>query len=799
MDKLLSRIKALLPDIIFVILMASCISLALNSSLLINVSYFKILQITVFMTIMLLIIFWNAITVLAAFSIISSGLVVFISFFDKSHITSKIIYFTIDAFIRVYNYITVEGDISGLENLITMFISCVITLIMFFFILKLRLYYFSILSGSAFFAIWSINGFTVEYASFYIFTLTMILIYLYAVKSGKGKGNGQIAIANTQFLLSVIPIALIIFIMSYLMPSYKDPIQVPWLDSKVARLSNYITNAYEEYRYKNDFFSLNQMGFGDDDTVGGSVTSDSTEVLEVKTSKPVYLKAIGKDLYTGSGWKDSYTERKELMDSEGYAADELIETNFGLKLLNRQNQYSFDDLFQVNKLEISFLNLRTKSIFIPKGLISINAPDTIITANNNITTSAETLKKKGYRYEVIAQSPKYESEVYNQLLLNSYNGLYRSLLRRQQSIPWQWDDNRLQMQGSLYMSSFNKYIKLADYAVKADRIRSTYTVLPKELPQRVKDLAIKLTESKRTNYEKARAIEKYLSDNFPYTLQPGATPSDRDFVDYFLFEQKQGYCVHYASAMVVMARAAGLPARYVEGFRMASSADSSEDYIITNQSAHSWVEIYFEGAGWVPFEPTAPYNSDFYKREAVTTTDTEEITPDEEEATTEPKDLLTEDDTVGGTDTQGPSRFASIMLKTAIIIVVIIALGLIITVINFERRRHKIKKYKKLPSSNAMVRLYEELLYIMRKAGYGILDNETAIQYGKRIDGMFYIRPVSFEKISMTFTEARYGARQIDISKVEEYDKVYTCLLGIFIKEKGKLLYIINHYFLGSI
>lgn len=797
MDKLVSRIKILIPDIIFVVLMASCISLALISSLLINLSYFYVLKITIFAAFLFLLVFWNAITVLTTFSVVSSGLVVFISLFDKNSTASKIIYYVIEAFNRVYSYIFGDGNINGLEHQIALFIIFTVVFFMFFVILKFKLYNFVIIFGGAFFAVQSINGFTIKYLPFYIYMLTMVLIYFYGIKKDKNRSLVLFGRANNMFLLSVIPIALIIFLLAFMLPYDKDPVQVPWLDNKVARLSNYITDTYDDYRNKNDFFSLTQMGFGDDGRLGGSVTQNNIEVLEVNATKPVYLKAIGKDIYTGSGWKDSLTDRKSLMDIEGYNADELIEMNFGLKLLNYRNQYNFDNLFMINKMEISFLNLKTKSLFIPKGLILLNAQDNNITADDNITTSMENLKKKGFNYQIVAQTPKYESAAFSQLLLNSYNGFYRSLMRRQ-NIPWQWD-SYINVQGSLYMPYYNKYIRLADYAQKADRIRTAYTVLPDELPQRVRDLAVKITEGKRTNYEKAKAIEKYLSESYPYTLDPGETPKGRDFVDYFLFEQKQGYCAHYASAMTVLARAVGLPARYVEGFRMQNESRADEKYIITNNSAHSWVEIYFEGAGWVPFEPTAAYNQDFYRQDEITYTNGEETVTDEAEPTPDTSDILTDDAAGGSEETQGPSRLTVMAIYTAVTIVVILILMLVITVINFERHRHRIKKYKKLPASRAMVKLYEELLKIMKKAGYGIQDNETAIQYGKRIDGMFYIRPVNFEKISINFTEARYGGRQIDAEKVEEFDKIYTCLLEIYKQEKGKLLYLIQHYILGTI
>ena len=92
---------------------------------------------------------------------------------------------------------------------------------------------------------------------------------------------------------------------------------------------------------------------------------------------------------------------------------------------------------------------------------------------------------------------------------------------------------------------------------------------------------------------------------FPYTLNVSAPPPNRDVVDYFLFDAQRGYCDYYATAMVVLARAASLPARLVVGYAPSSYNDATGQFIVTEADAHSWVEIYFPDYGWIEFEPTA--------------------------------------------------------------------------------------------------------------------------------------------------------------------------------------------------
>jgi transglutaminase-like putative cysteine protease len=135
-----------------------------------------------------------------------------------------------------------------------------------------------------------------------------------------------------------------------------------------------------------------------------------------------------------------------------------------------------------------------------------------------------------------------------------------------------------------------------------DWVIERYLEIPENLPERVITLARKLTAVEPTPYDRARAIEGYLRE-FPYTLDLPDPPPDRDIVDYFIFDLKRGYCDYYASSMVVLARAAGVPARLVTGY-VGKRDERRNIYIAREDNAHSWVEIYFPDVGWIGFEPT---------------------------------------------------------------------------------------------------------------------------------------------------------------------------------------------------
>lgn len=130
-----------------------------------------------------------------------------------------------------------------------------------------------------------------------------------------------------------------------------------------------------------------------------------------------------------------------------------------------------------------------------------------------------------------------------------------------------------------------------------------YLTLPPDIPERVVKLARDLTATAPTPYQRAKAIEAYLRQ-FPYSLDLSEPPLERDLVDYFLFDLQRGYCDYYATAMVVLARAAGLPARLAVGYVGGHYNSASQQYLITEAQAHSWPEIYFPDYGWIGFEPT---------------------------------------------------------------------------------------------------------------------------------------------------------------------------------------------------
>src|SRR5262249_36808620 len=138
-----------------------------------------------------------------------------------------------------------------------------------------------------------------------------------------------------------------------------------------------------------------------------------------------------------------------------------------------------------------------------------------------------------------------------------------------------------------------------------EEFRSRYLQLPGNLDPRVTQLSNQITAKGTSPLQKASLLEAYLKRNYRYTLSPTWTPGDQP-LSKFLFEAKTGHCEYFSSSMAILLRTAGIPTRLINGFLMGEYNPVGEDYIIRQSDAHSWVEAYIPGSGWMEFDPTPP-------------------------------------------------------------------------------------------------------------------------------------------------------------------------------------------------
>ena len=142
-------------------------------------------------------------------------------------------------------------------------------------------------------------------------------------------------------------------------------------------------------------------------------------------------------------------------------------------------------------------------------------------------------------------------------------------------------------------------------AVIPPEISQKYLTLPPASDPRIADLAKRITERGTSIIEKATLVEGYLKKNYRYTLNLSWPPGPQPLAT-FLFDSKAGHCEYFASSMAILLRTVGVPTRIVNGFLMGEYNPVGGDYIVRQSDAHSWVEVYIPGRGWLEFDPTPP-------------------------------------------------------------------------------------------------------------------------------------------------------------------------------------------------
>lgn len=289
-----------------------------------------------------------------------------------------------------------------------------------------------------------------------------------------------------------------------------------------------------------------------------------------------------------------------------------------------------------------------------------------------------------------------------------------------------------------------------------------YLFLPETLPERVHELALQVTASGTNMYDKVKLLEQYMNTTFAYTNTPDLSKGrSRDFVDRFLFEIKEGYCDYYSTAMAVMARTLGIPARWVKGYTPGANAleeemlafpeelldpDGAGDYTVRNSDAHSWVEIYFPGYGWIPFEPTAGFALPTFTPEVELDIDALPVTPgDISESLTDDNAALTRNIGWGAGVVAAAIAIAFFWRNRY----------------SFRRLRMFVPIGRQMDSNQKAVLEFERLLRFARRKGYARSEHETARETAQRWMIKDKWLQKDLESLLFLFEKAKYSSSRI--------------------------------------
>lgn len=661
--------------------------------------------------------------------------------------------------------------------------------------------------------------------SFILFIFSFLLYYFFDILKRRSIESTYNVGNKLKYLIYIIPVCIVVICFSFLFPMKNSRIAMPWLDTKFDSVVDGIINHFSNKNLSNfDYFSIKATGFGENGRLGGNIKLSKNHVLNVKSEySNLYLKASSKAFYDGHSWYDDNkqltplgTELTSYSDEIKSDSDEFINGNFMITETNKN-----DAIFKQAKAEISFKNLKTKSLFMPlkPTLLTFNNQVSLFSDNEQMLSTSK-IQNNGFEYTVEYNALMLSSEEFKSIIRKSYKGYYNDYYDSKTQSNTTNDvhvilyNNGKEEDFYITIDHANTESSLAIKSSKdkAETIYRKYTQLPAEITPRVRKLAQDISKDEANTYDKAKAIELYLSKNYPYTLTPGNTPRKKDFVDYFLFDGKKGYCTYYASAMTVMLRCIDIPARYVEGYMLPPEADENGVFKVTNQQAHAWVEVYFEGFGWIPFEPTSPFVYNMYNDNTVSATISGDMLDPRYDAYLEMmeeyKDRYSNNNNnnfaiATSKESKTNSLLLVLIIVSAVVGTVLLAFGILVSINAFKFYR-TLRRIRKGDPNSSVLLAYSYIIKILSIQNAVFKPGETPTQFGIRVEKTFDFKGYSFNKISFTkitshYIYARYS--KADLLKNDQLDMLYfiDILIRMLYEKMGKFRFVIAKYILGKI
>ena len=697
--------------------------------------------------------------------------------------------------------------------------------------------FFAILSTMLLFGLVLNTGFFFYTISFYVFIFSIVaylIRYLNLRSMGTDRKNSPFALYSLPFTAVCLAVA---FALPTPQAGAAAEFTDNFVRRPFNNINDGLQSAFAPRHFS---LAQTGFGMGNTRRLGGNVTANYDTFMRINHPGPVYLTGNIFDRYTGFSWinsaglDDEYyvldfsetgpnIEAFERMTSQftmnlaGDFIDEFIDAATDYQRLihiwnvgnvvfgrawmdNAARPQSAQELLAratsstVNRLEESRLlvehDVRKFTVF-TTGLVSNVVPpdeNTNFLRDSNGSVQSDVLMQRNARYVIYYANLPYDVDRVA-LLAASYRGLYRDIYNRihdsETAYGLNLHDFPPPLLNLLYFFHNGVAIRydelLREHLIpRADRINEVYLALPGHLPERISELAHYVVEQAGavTNLDKAIVLEDFLrnTSGLSYNLAPGLTPIDRDFVDHFLFDQQEGYCTHFASAFVVMARAVGLPTRYVEGFIVSGDADIYGYLAVINRQGHAWAEVYFEGFGWHRFDPTppaaiftwphalnpAPFYDDWYEHEMLTGLGLpwDGLFTDEDYMYMDADFMAA---IMAGDD--GAAAAINMTIGQLITWSVLITTAFAAAMLGGRAMFYEIRKMSvtKKGNNEAAVAYFHQILRYMRLFRYEIEPHETAVAFGGRVG-----KRIGFENdkimmidLSRIFSRARYGHEEI--------------------------------------
>lgn len=443
---------------------------------------------------------------------------------------------------------------------------------------------------------WEVSHTAAVFAFCYI-----LMVYAEWVQRAWNKVKGE---DRKRYMLWIMPFMALYFVLLLCVPMPGEPYEWRFVKNTWSRLGESLVGLTQNFlRGGGDDFDTALSGFSGDGTLQDELQENEREMMTVQGTDSlvtnVYLTGKIYDTFDGQGWRQNYHGTDALMVQDGIRGLwDAVQTQEAARLYEAA---LMQDQIATATLQIRYRYFRTSCLFAPlktKDIRMAREQDFYMWDGDNLLFR----EKRGYgtAYEVKYYQINAGAESFDRFLRAAMMGAGTA-------------DAAEEREAADRTGKDAAEANRAGAAVSADAVRRrqqidrVYTE-DVELTDETRRYVEALTAGAEDPLESLRRIEEELT-SFTYTKKPRRMPEKiadgETFLEYFLLEGREGYCTHFATAFVLLARAQGLPARYVQGFCVPMKGKGEAS--VYGDMAHAWPEIYFDGVGWIPFEPTPGY------------------------------------------------------------------------------------------------------------------------------------------------------------------------------------------------
>ena len=408
-------------------------------------------------------------------------------------------------------------------------------------------------------------------------------------------------------VVSVAPFVVIVFLAIVFCPAPSKPINWDFLVDFAYDAINALGMENENMPFWDEYANV---GFTNHGGFAARLENNDDEVMSVVYVKDniqcIYLSGIYFEDFSGVDWTTdidpddvaapySYPNSEDMDVVNSKRTMDLLQTKFAV---NNYSALQGSEYFIPIPISIRYTEIASKYVFNPlKVSYEESSFDTVL---NEYSDSIRSQKPIGNSNMSLNMTYYY---------CDNESGFFDELVNNAEDITAEKWGNYVETQP--YPLSTVSYEDFLDYKQSIyDDYCTSYGISDK-----LKIMLDRMFEDCDSDYDRMKCLENYFAE-MDYSLTPGKIPKEVDtpeeFLDYLIFEKREGYCAYYATAFVLIAREYGLPARYVQGYRIAGDVSF---HTVRENMAHAWPEVYFDNVGWIQFEPTPGFAVWSYYRE----------------------------------------------------------------------------------------------------------------------------------------------------------------------------------------